>query len=43
MYDFDVDDFPQGNWTLMDQKMQTPRSGHAVSVVDFSGSICGIQ
>ena len=43
MYDFDVDDFPQGNWTLLDQKMRTPRSGHAVSVIDYSKTPCGTQ
>ena len=33
---------PQGKWTLLDQKMQTPRSGHAVSVINYSRNNCGI-
>ena len=29
------------NWTRLGQKMQAPRSGHAVSIIDYSLTICG--
>ena len=43
MYSSPPGNLTLGNWTLLDQTIQTPRSGHAVSVINFSRTICGIQ